>query len=437
MFSREQKELRIQLQKSEDQKSMLLDKVSMLQKQLKESERILRKVDNSLKSSENKRLTLSKQLEEKIQETSDKDKKLRDRLCGSPRLYAKNDPIPQENSDSDLLKDVNSILCSILDSFKYPDQLQNLTLRDDRQLKEACSQLNKYQRLSTYVFGFVNSIAKIISLKVTCEKYIQISSILERPFDEANKRQSLGTTLHETSKEKTNTSVLDEKRKDSGRKVSKKKQSNFLNYKKQVTNSTRNLGPSSTNSLTSYFYSNRSVNEASAGDDSEGTMHFDKARNELNYPKPNLRKNVYESMPKKLISERKGSTPANFSVLTDNYTKTEDSIAAKYGSQMVGEAPKQYNTSRNSGLKVPESSFKYSSNKVSKQPKLPVSKSVKNIHENYAPKPVFYPGPRGMKSPQSGVNVISRNVNFKNPTSTRNLAFNALKNSTSNLTGKE
>jgi hypothetical protein len=95
--------------------------------------------------------------------------------------------ITSEPSHSDLFHDVNSILSSILGSFKYPESTIGLSLKDDKQLKEICSKLNKYQSLSSNAFGFINILAKIISLKLTCEKYIQMSSVLENPFKDKPK----------------------------------------------------------------------------------------------------------------------------------------------------------------------------------------------------------------------------------------------------------
>jgi hypothetical protein len=141
----------------------------LLEKQLREAEQAIKVYDSNFKTSESKRFTLSKQLEEKIQETTDKARKLREQYGSSPRLGARPDKslIISEPSHSDLFHDVNSILSSILGSFKYPESTIGLSLKDDKQLKEICSKLNEYQNLSSYAFGFINILAKIISLKLT------------------------------------------------------------------------------------------------------------------------------------------------------------------------------------------------------------------------------------------------------------------------------
>lgn len=189
-----------------------------------------------------------------------------------------------------------------------------------------------------------------------------MSSILDQPAND-KKRYSMGKTKNESMKESSLSNGKEEPKKASSRKSSKKKQSNYLNYKKQLTTS-RNVGPSNSNSLASHFYSNRSANEPSYTRDSDVGL-MEAMKSELIKPKSSLRKNVYESMPKKSINERKGSTPANYSVITDTYSKPDDSMAQKYS------------TSRIITQKPPNASFKYQGKSFSKHPKLPMSKSVK------------------------------------------------------------
>lgn len=88
--------------------------------------------------------------------------------------------------------------------------------------------------------------------------------------------------------------------------------------------------------MTKYFYSNRSINEAgSQVEDSEEIWNIESRRESLRFQKPSLRKNVYESLPKKTLNDRKSSINRNYSVLTDNYVKTEDSLAEKYSSHHI------------------------------------------------------------------------------------------------------
>lgn len=259
----------------------------------------------------------------------------------------------------------------------------NLSLKDDKQLKEICLKFNKYKQLKGQLFGFINTVARLISLKTTCEKYIQISAAIEAPMSQSKrKRNSLNKKRSSFSKEKSIGSSND-KKKASSRKVSKKKQSNYLNYKKQI-NSSRNFGPNISNSLTTYFYSNKSgTADVSNFEDLDYAKSMEKGKKESKYSKPALRKNIYDSLPKKSINERKGSTPANYSVLTDNFVHTDESMTGRYNSKnYMSVHEKQLKTSRNKGLQLPPSSFKYSTTNFSKNAKLPISRSVKNIHDN-------------------------------------------------------
>ena len=124
--------------------------------------------------------------------------------------------------------------------------------------------------------------------------------------------------------------------KKSARGGSKKKQSNFLNYKKQINTYSRTKNLDHSGSMTKYFYSNRSINEPSSQvEDSEEIWNIESRRESQRFQKPSLRLNVYESLPKKSLNERKDSIKGNYSVLTDNYIKTESSLAGKYSSNYV------------------------------------------------------------------------------------------------------
>jgi len=146
-----------------------------------------------------------------------------------------------------------------------------------------------------------------------------------------------------------------------------------------LNNYSRNTRLENSNSLKKYFHTNRSQNEAIQFNDNEKLWSGEKSKNELRYSKPNLRKNVYASLPKKTFNERKASSPNNYSVLTDNFVKIEDSLTMKYSSNKNIKAKEdQYtSTSRNTGLNLPKSSYKSSSKVMSKKSSLPMSKSVK------------------------------------------------------------
>lgn len=274
-------------------------KCDCLASQLKEASKIIDQLEASLKTSDSKRQTLSRKLEEQVLENDEKSKKMRDKHCGSPKGFNRlsHPNSGEENMHFELFQDMSNIITKVLEEFQYPELLAGLTLKDDRQLKKICSKLQKYQQLSACSFGFINGLAKILSLKVTCEKYIQMSSTHDHNIIESQKRYSVGKTMNSSSKDKLLSRQEDDKRKPSSRTNSKKKQSNYLNYKKQVITS-RNFGPCSSNSVNSYFYSNRSGNEPSNIEDNDSYPAVDTIKNDFNISKPSLRKNVYESLPK-------------------------------------------------------------------------------------------------------------------------------------------
>lgn len=176
------------------------------------------------------------------------------------------------------------------------------------------------------------------------------------------------------------------------------------------------------------FYPNQSTIDPSNVDESGSISTYDKLKNEFTYSKPTLRKNIYESLPKKLMNERKGSTPANHSVLTDNFMKIEDSVTSKYttnplvdfdsqsscvGTQLKSDIEQHYHTSRNLGLQLPNSTFKYSSKThISKNPKLPMSRSVKNIHEKSVSKKLILNGSGQAVRPPNYFNATNPGLNF-------------------------
>ncbi|CAI2386582.1 unnamed protein product [Moneuplotes crassus] len=424
----EVKTLRSTLKKSESENTKLTEKVddlhkelslktrlamkcSSLERKLKEAEHAVLQINSNLKSSENKRLTLSKQLENKIQESESTAKKLREQFSSATidlSLRDKSYSIVENEITSDLFQDMNTILTNLIENFKYNDFLVGLTLKEDKKLKEIMNRLQKYQKFNTYSYSFINTFAKIMSIKSTCEKYIQKSNIDKAMNDQA-RRSSTGKKKAISPKDKNQGKS---EKKASSRAGSKKKQSNYLNYKKQLNSYTRNTRIDTSKSLKKYFYSNRSINEASQMDDFDSNIATEKHQGELRYSKPNLRKNVYASLPKKTLNERKASSPANYSVLTDNFVKIEDSLAMKYTSnQQIKPKEDRYSKSPKSSIPAPSSQYhsqgKKSFKSSTKTVKLPVSKSVKNIHENVVPKPTFHPCNVAVKSPRNFTSKVS------------------------------
>ena len=358
----------------------LAKKCVSLEKQLKEAEKAIKTIDANLKTSENKRYTLSKQLEERIQDSSVKARKFREQFGSAPLNLSNWDnsiTIIESDSKPDFLQEVNTNLSKVFDSFKYHENLVTLSLKEDKQLQDICKQLQKFNQWNNHVFGFINNLANIISLKLTCEKFIQITSLLEKPFSESSKRLSSGNKL---GSPKSNT--LKSERKGISRNNSKKKQVN-------------------------YYSTNKSTNGFSQMEDSESIPFQERSRNEMKFFKPSLRKNVYASLTKKNLNDRKASSPGNYSVLTDNFiSKIDDSLAIKYISHRPA-PPKETNyksSTRNKGLKLPKSTYKSSSKVLNKNgSKLPISKSVKNMRDKGVPKPIFHPRGIGMKSPRDGM----------------------------------
>lgn len=419
-FLQEQHSLRTQIQKSEAQKSLLLDKVSSLQKelgskhnlavkcntlerQLRDAEHAIKKIDSNLKSSENRRITLTRQLEEKILESEDKTRRMKERLCGSPGGFNRTERefnFISDHSNSELFQDVNNTLSMILEKFKYPEYLVGLSLKEDKSLKEVKLRFSKYPQLGNFIFGFINTLAKIISLKATWEKYIKATVIVENPNNHNKKRHSLGKKRVSLPKDK--------------------KLSKWTHEKK-----------------------NQSINDPSNVDDSGNISTYEKVKNEFTYSKSTLRKNIYESLPKKLMNERKGSTPANHSVLTDNFMKIEDSVTSKYTTNPLAEYDSQsswmgvylksdvdhhYHTSRNGGLQLQNSTFKYfSKGNAPKNAKLPMSKSLKNIHEKSVSKKLILNGSGQAARPHNYFNATNPSLNFHPQPNTKPVLIRANK----------
>ncbi len=72
-------------------------------------------MDTNLKSSENKRFSLTQKLEEKIRESSDHSKRLRNQYCGSPTNFKSHEgrmggDMSSQNDQYELFQDVTSIL---------------------------------------------------------------------------------------------------------------------------------------------------------------------------------------------------------------------------------------------------------------------------------------------------------------------------------------
>lgn len=164
--------LQVQCQKTEAQKNILLEQINNLNKEviqkqtlsskcmslehkLKETENALKKMDSNLKSSENKRYSLSRKLEDKINENIENSKRLREQYCGSPKAFNRTDRVNfnEEVSQFEIFNDFAKILLKIIEDFKYPEYLSGLTIKDDKYLKNLSLVLKKYKQLSCCSFG--------------------------------------------------------------------------------------------------------------------------------------------------------------------------------------------------------------------------------------------------------------------------------------------
>lgn len=147
-------------------KNNLAGKWCSLERQLREAEHTINSIDSDLKKSESKRFTLLKKLEEKKNDEFEKSMKLREQYGSSPRLGTRKDHslISSEPINSE--------------SFQWSSYLSKMK----NNLNEVCSKLSKYWSQSSYAFGFINILADVNSLKITCEKYIQLSCLLEKSF---------------------------------------------------------------------------------------------------------------------------------------------------------------------------------------------------------------------------------------------------------------
>lgn len=238
-----------------------------------------------------------------------------------------------------------------------------------------------------YTIDFVNSLAKVISLSKTCEKYIPVGKIIGKSNKFENKRQSFTKNRISFSKENSMSNANEDRKKPSTRKNSKK-QSNYLNYKKQI-NTSRNPVLGNSSSLKTYFYSSRSgVGESNQQEVYQSTQDIsscqaERQTHEIRCPKPSIRKNCYDSNQsnflmlndismsglKRPIEDHKSSIANNYSVMTDNFVHSDEQLDSNYNSE------------RNDNLQLPLSKFKYANKNFTKTAKLPISKSVKNMHD--------------------------------------------------------
>lgn len=105
---------------------------------MKEAEDAILKINSNLKTSENKRLTLSKQLEDKIQESELTARKLREKFSSTLDMSKSNNSQSYETDpQSELFHDINLILTEVFEGFKYTDFLTNLSFKEDKKLKDA------------------------------------------------------------------------------------------------------------------------------------------------------------------------------------------------------------------------------------------------------------------------------------------------------------
>jgi len=132
------------------------------------------------------------------------------------------------------------------------------------------------------------------------------------------KRYSI--TKHELVLQKNNISSIADERKKSGPRIVQYKQSNFLNYKKQI-NSSKNTGITNSSNLTSNFYSSKSAIENSKLYNQDASTMIELQPNEKRQSKPKLHK--------KLENKQKESIPNNYSVITNNIAHCEELLAGK------------------------------------------------------------------------------------------------------------
>ena len=221
------------LQKEVSTKNKLNQKCVSLEKQLRKAEVAMKKINSNLKSSEHKRLTLQIKLDDNIQESTNTARKLREQYGSAPfdsNSEEKSITLFENEIHNEFFQDINFVLAKILDSFHYNNNLVGLTLKEDKQLKEIWSRLLKYQQQSSYIYGFINKLSKIMSLKLTCEKYITMEIRWEKQLSESNKQLSTGKKKMISPKDK-NLKIKGEKKKAINRGNLNKKQSNYLNYK--------------------------------------------------------------------------------------------------------------------------------------------------------------------------------------------------------------
>ena len=347
-------------------------------------------------------MSLTKQLEDKINQN-----------LNSHRMSLHSDSKIQKNSvelsPTKIFYDITKILTAVMDQFGKSKFFQKFS-QDDKTFKDKQAEYK-------YTIDFVNLLAKLISLSKTCEKYISVSKIIGKNANKTEKRQSFNKNKSNTSKENSMiNNIIDERKKPSSRKNSKK-QSNYLNYKKQI-NSSRNHNLANSSSMKTYFYSTRSGVDNSTHENNEISSQAERQSHEMKCPKPTLKKTWYDAnlsnllmvsdlsftAMKKLTGERKGSIPNNYSIITDNFVASnEDSLVSKY------------NTARNDKLKIPASKLKYNGKNFNSKPKLPLSKSVKNMHD------------RDAKHANNESGVISSPHRYKQPSTTKNTIINGNK----------
>ena len=144
---------------------------------LKNFKFLLNKLNYFLKKSEESRADLVSQLEMQKKQAEIKEKE--SKYFSSPTNANVNDLMTSNFIESsELFSEIRNIINDIVDSFKYPKWLFKLSLSEDKSIKKIMTRLERFKLFNT--FGFVNILAKILSIKVTCERLLSKTNNQER-----------------------------------------------------------------------------------------------------------------------------------------------------------------------------------------------------------------------------------------------------------------
>lgn len=139
-----------------------------LERQLKDADIAIKKL-----TSESRRLTLTKQLEEKVKESDWKSKSRKEPFYSPTRINKTEREIVQGMSQNafGLFEIISKSMDKVVGVFKYPECLLKLSVKEGKIIKSVSQKLERYQTHDS--IKFINSLARIISLRLTWEKYIE------------------------------------------------------------------------------------------------------------------------------------------------------------------------------------------------------------------------------------------------------------------------